>query len=77
MTILIAIKPERILEPFAERCSVGGMSLTLSIVHTVSPGDLFSGGTDSSPSLVQCVGMGTSIHCVVIGIPNPNPLLLL
>ena len=45
-TILIAIKPERILEPFVERCSVGGMSLTLSVVHAVVPGGFFDGGSD-------------------------------
>jgi len=45
-TILIAIKPERILEPFVERCSVGGMSLTLSVVHDVFPGGFFNGDSD-------------------------------
>lgn len=30
---LIAIKPEHLLEPLAERLEVGGMSLTLSVIQ--------------------------------------------
>lgn len=31
----IAIKPERLLEPFVERQMAGGMSLTLSVIHNI------------------------------------------
>ena len=43
---MIAIKPEHILELVVERRPVGGMSLTLSVVHAVVPGGFFDGGSD-------------------------------